>query len=87
MEDAEIRYLKSMKLFDKVQENKDRIPSIKDVPPCPFCGKQPKLIFHDTEFYGCLKQVRCTNPECKVRPFTNCCETTEEAKAIWSKRA
>ena len=86
MEDAEAKYLKSIKLFDNVQGDKNRIPSLRDVPPCPFCGKQPKLLFHDTEIYGCLKQVRCTNPECKVRPFTNCCEKTEEAKAIWSKR-
>lgn len=86
MEDATLKYLKSMNLFDRTKDNRDKLPSLRDVPPCPFCGKQPKLILHEVETYGYLKQVRCTNFECKVRPFTNCFDTVEEAKAVWSKR-
>ena len=85
--DDTTKYLKSLKLFDKTEDSRARIPSLTDVPPCPFCGQQPKLLIHDIETYGNVKQVRCTNPECKVRPFTNCCETVKEAKELWSKRA
>lgn len=78
--------LRKRKFFEKMDEAKERVPFLFDVPVCPFCGQRPKLILRDVDGYGCVKQVRCTNPACKVRPFTNCFETVKEAKAVWSKR-
>ena len=64
----------------------NKLPFVKDVPPCPFCGQQPKTISTDLDGFGHLKQIRCVNPECDVRPFTKPCETIKEAKEQWSKR-
>ena len=64
----------------------NRQPALQDVPCCPFCGHQPKVISTNLDGFGHLKQVKCVNPECDVRPFTKPFDKLKEAKAAWSKR-
>lgn len=79
--------LQRQQLYEKQLAAQNRIPYINDVPPCPFCGKQPKLTVHEIEGFATNKQVRCVNPDCPTKPFTKCFETLAEAKEAWSKRA
>ena len=88
MEDKQLlNSLKTQQIYEKQLASQSRIPYLKDVPPCPFCGEQPKPIVHEIEGFATNKQVRCVNPHCPTRPFTKCFETLAEAKEAWSKRA
>ena len=88
MEDKQlINSLKTQQIYEKQLAAQNKVPYIFDVPACPFCGEQPKLLTHTIEGFATNKQVRCVNQQCPTRPFTKCFETTKEAKEAWSKRA
>lgn len=78
---------KQLMVLRKQQRQRNLIPFIKDVPPCPFCGSQPKLITQMPNDYSVYKIVRCTNENCYIRPSTRLCKTAKEARDEWSKRA
>jgi len=80
----ELRKEAALARIDYIQNKQ---PHIMDVPCCPFCGHQPKLITTDLDGFGHLKQIRCVNPDCAVRPFTKPFDTIKEAKEVWSRRA
>jgi len=79
--------LKKQQILSRQDYIQNKQPHLNDVPCCPFCGHQPKLISTDIDRFGHLKVVRCVNPECNIRPFTKPFETVKEAKQAWSKRA
>lgn len=76
-----------MRIYEKRMKMISGIGFVRDVPPCPFCGQQPKLLTQKVNEYGIYKVVRCTNDNCLVRPSTKFYETPKEAKDAWSKRA
>lgn len=78
--------LKRKSALERQDYIQNKQPPLRDVPPCPFCGHQPKLISTDLYGFGHLKQVRCVNPECSIRPFTKPYDTVKEAKEVWSTR-
>lgn len=79
--------LKRQQIMKRQEYVQKKQPPLVGVPKCPFCGHAPKLITTDLDGFGHLKQIRCVNPECAIRPFTKPCETVTEAKKLWSKRA
>lgn len=87
IQEKQQKELKKQRILSRQEYIQGKQPAIKDVPCCPFCGQQPKLITADLDGFGHLKQVRCVNPDCDVRPFTKPFDTIKEAKAAWSKRA
>ena len=57
-----------------------------ELKPCPFCGREAKIVDDTTIMYIPQYQIRCKNISCTIRPKTNWCVDKSEAIRHWNTR-
>lgn len=56
--------------------------------PCPFCGKNPSIVKHKTDFekHPIVYSIECHNLRCFINPKTPTSHIIEQNVEIWNRR-
>lgn len=53
--------------------------------PCKYCGKDPKMTFHPTLYFGGCWHIACVNEACDKKPSTWFYYDSKDAIAEWNE--
>lgn len=81
-------YKRLYRYGDDITPKEQNLPITERLDSCPWCGSQPEVIQTHTS----CKAIRCTNPECGVKPGTEIFRTNKSGGCDpmidqWNKRA